>query len=228
MLFFWASQHSVFLQEQGHYRGKSSEQWWFSGIASASLFAEEKWFHGGSYPQNCWLQQSSVPSADCLLLCQHRCSITTTLFSAERKECCPSFFPSSTPPSVNDTVVMAHSWLHRIRREGRGKEERKEERERQHPPPSAAQKQCPVVSAWEFLTTQGETLGEGTGTGRWVDGNRHWACIQRMEEAVRDFCSLRPYSMLSPAVSQASRCHSNHGGRGGSVFRSLRYKDVFK
>lgn len=33
-----------------------------------------------------------------------------------------------------------------------------------------------------------------------------------MEEAVRDFYSLRPYSMLSPAVSQASRCHSNHGG----------------
>lgn len=85
MLFFWASQHSVFLQEQGRYREKSSEQRWASGIASASLFAEENWFHGGSYPQNCWLQQGSVPSADCLLRCQRRFCIITTLFSAERK-----------------------------------------------------------------------------------------------------------------------------------------------
>jgi len=61
----------------------------------------------------------------------------------------------------------------------------------------------------------GGNFGERTGTDGWVDGNRHQARIQRMEEAVRDFDSLRPYSMLSPAVSQASRCHSNHGAQGG-------------
>lgn len=203
---------------------KSSEQRWTSRIASTSLFAQKKWFHGASYPQNCWLQWDSAPSAGCLLLCQHRFCINYIFLC---REGCSSFLP---PPPTQAWMTLL--WWHTsgstklgMRAEGR-KNGRKRGREAATPL-SAAHEHCPAVLVWEFLATQGETSGEGTGTDGWVDGNRHWACTQRMEEAVWDFYSLRPYSMLSPAVSQAFRCHSNHGG-GSGVFRSLRYKDIFK
>lgn len=153
--------------------------------------------------------------------------LTTTFFSADSKEGCSSFLP---PPPTQAWMTLL--WWHTsgstklgMRAEGR-KNGRRRGREAAKPL-SAAQEHCPAVLVWEFLATQGETSGEGTGIDGWVDGNRHWACTQRMEEAVWDFYSLRPYSMLSPAVSQAFRCHSNHEA-GSGVFRSLRYKDVFK
>lgn len=97
---------------------------------------------------------------------------------------------------MNDTDVMAHSWLHWIRHEGKGKEVRKVKREKWQYCHLQAQKHCPVVSTWEYLAT---SLGERTGKGRWVDRNRCWACIQRMKEAVQDFYFLRPY--LHPDTS---------------------------
>lgn len=74
----------------------------------------------------------------------------------------------------------------------------------------------------------GETSAEGNGTDGWADGNGLWACMQGTEEGVRNFYYLRPYSLLLPAVLQATRCHSNRGKGRGVVFRKLRHKDVFK
>lgn len=58
----------------------------------------------------------------------------------------------------------------------RGKEERKEDKEgggdaTRH---SLQLRNAALWSqVWEFLTIQGETSGEGTGTEGWVDGNKH-------------------------------------------------------
>lgn len=128
-----------------------------------------------------------------------------------------NFAPLLFLPSLgmNDTDVMACSWLHWIRHEGKGKEVRKVKRERWQHCHLQAQKHCPVVSTWEDLATQEEILGGRTGMGWCIDGNRCWACTHRMKEAAHDFNFLRPYSILIPVVSQVSRWHRNHGGRGG-------------
>lgn len=67
---------------------------------------------------------------------------------------------------MNDTDVMVHNWLHRIRHEGKGKEVRKVKRERWQYCHVQAQIHCPVVSAWEYLSTKEEILGARTGIGR--------------------------------------------------------------
>lgn len=90
---------------------------------------KEKWFHRASHPQNCRLLQGSAPSAGCLLHHQHHFCITTPSLSADSKEGCPPFLP---PPLGHEWhSVPPHSWLHWMRHQGRGKEEKergKEER----------------------------------------------------------------------------------------------------
>lgn len=131
MPFSWTSQHTLFLQKQGHYRGKSSEQRTTMGLWDSQC----KPVCRGKVVSRRLLSSKLLAAAGLSTFGRLPATLSTLFLYHYNIILCREhrrlpIFPSFTPPGVNDTGVMAHSCLHKTRHEGRGKERRKEERER--------------------------------------------------------------------------------------------------